>query len=164
MTNEIEKGKSVRGSKLVPGTDYRMRLWGKTPVYSDVKFLGIGDNHVAPEGMLKELASSTVFHFLAQDGSPFVVRPGQSKLVLTNEQGEPDESKRVTFAIPTGALLPQEPVTESVAADEAQPAPEAPSEVPVAEEPAPKVESAKQRKRREAAERKAAVQAETVEG
>lgn len=102
MADEIEKGKSVRGGKLVPNTKYVMRIWGKPPTFSYAWFLGAGtslETATAPEGQLKAQAQGIVFYFTIEDKVTEIL-PGSGWLGFPNERGEPDPTKRVTFFLP----------------------------------------------------------------
>ena len=89
MTDEIEKGKSVRGGKLVPNTRYVMRMWGKPPTFSYVWFLGAGtslSSLAAPEGQLKAQGEGIIF-FFEIEGKTTEILPGSGWLGFPNDRG-----------------------------------------------------------------------------
>jgi hypothetical protein len=120
MTDEIEKGKSVRGGKLVPNTKYVMRAWGKPPTFSFVWFLGAGTSlatATAPEGQLKAQPVGTIFYFKIEDTVTEIL-PGSGWLGFPNDRGEPDPSKRVTFFLPLAdAIEDSKQIMSDIAAE-----------------------------------------------
>ena len=98
MTDAVVKGKSVKCTKLVPGSAYVMATWGKQKVFESVQFIGIGvtaddAQNKAPTGNLKTLAVDTKF---------FVVRNGETVEIDVNDERNVLllNGLRVTFTLP----------------------------------------------------------------
>lgn len=111
MTSIVNKGKSVRATALVIGTEYIMATWTKERTFRKVKFLGF-DSFLAPVTPIPQLKTLTVdnkFYFV--DGDELIEADGRNSGNVFTGEGA---GHRVTFfAVATDAAA------ETVEASEA---------------------------------------------
>jgi hypothetical protein len=113
---QVNKGKSVRATQLVAGTDYVMGTWTKERTFETVRFLGFGSIN-APEAIpqLKTMTANSKFFF--QKGDELLVADGRNAGSVFIGEGD---GHRVTFFAVSAEAAAPEPVAVTEAAAEEQ--------------------------------------------
>jgi hypothetical protein len=137
----MEHSKNVRSPSLIGGNSYIMKVWGKTPVYSEVNFIGFlsgANEYKAPNKQLKDMTTTDFYRFKDSEGVGF-----KGKMLDNCLVHESTES-RITFFDVVGASTVVKAAKAPVAKKAAK----------VAKAPALPVETPEEAKRRVANERK----------